>query len=282
MSRMETIQNAVDRTMQQHRHLCRLMHRGEILPWTTEEMGWQVAQLNPETVFVAEREGKACGVIIAAEVHGTLLLVRMLGTGGEWLRPLWRFVRLVCFQRKIAGVWMLAENQNDAERKLLQLLPRDFPLSHSEERNTILFAGRWNDAGTSSSPVVGSADNRNRSGDFDRHDGLRPGDRAWIALNAYDHIQRERAGAGGTSGTAESGGPGASREHPGADRRQLDADQFPGGLGEVSGAAVRSQLVAAVFGGQREQRREQCADLRRDDYTGRLTTERGRPEPATA
>jgi hypothetical protein len=264
--RMEQIENAVNRVMQQHRYLCRLMHRGEVLPWSTEEMGWQVAQLNPDTVFVAEQEGKACGLIIAAEIHGTLFLVRMLGGGGEWVRPLWRFVRLVCFQRKIAGVWMLAENQNEAERKLLKLLPRDFEQTRSEERNTILFAGRWNYAGTSSNSVAGATVDSSERGSRPGNDGLQPG--VEQREQQQSQLVHNGSAAGGADGGAAEGDAGGGDcepgQHSGPDRREPHPDCVSYIQREIGRGSVRSQLRDAVFGGQRQQRIE-CADLGRHD-----------------
>lgn len=261
---MEQIENAVNRVQQRHRYLCRLMHRGEVLPWSTEEMGWQVAQLNPDTVFVAEQEGKACGLIIAAEIHGTLFLVRMLGGGGEWVRPLWRFVRLVCFQRKIAGVWMLAENQNEAERKLLKLLPRDFDNWRSESRITILFAGRWNYAGDVSDSVAGATVDSSERGSRPGHDGLQPGVEQREQQSQLIHHSSADGGANGGAAEGHAGGgdcePG---QHPGADRRELDADSVSDIERENGRGSVRSQLRDAVFGGQWG--RLECADLGRND-----------------
>lgn len=263
---MEQIESAVNRVQQRHRYLCRLMRRGEVLPWTVEEMGWQVAQLNPDTVFVAEQEGQACGLIIAAEIHGTLFLVRMLGGGGEWVRPLWRFVRLVCFQRKIAGVWMLAENQNEAERKLLKLLPRDFDDSRSEERTTILFAGRWNYAGIVSGSVAGATVDSSERGSGPGHHGLQLGE-GQREQQQSQLIHNGGADGGADSGAAEGDPSGGDREpgqHPGADRREPDADGLSYPEREIGGRSVRSQLRDAIFGRQREQLVER-ADFGRND-----------------
>lgn len=263
---MEQIENAVNRVQQRHRYLCRLMHRGEVLPWTTEEMGWQVAQLNPDAVFVAEQEGKPCGLIIAAEIHGTLFLVRMLGSGGEWVRPLWRFVRLVCFQRKIAGVWMLAENQNEAERKLLKLLPRDFDQTRSEERSTTLFAGRWNYAGIVSGSVAGATVDGSECSSRPGNDSLQPS--VEQRQQQSQLIHHGGADGGADSGAAEGDAGGSDCEpgqHPIADRREPDADCLSYAERENGGRSVRSQLRDAVFGQQRERERIQLADLGRHD-----------------
>jgi hypothetical protein len=250
MLRMEQIESAVNRVEERWAAAieCRLMRAGERLPWSTEEMGWTGEQLQPETVFVAEKGGTVCGLVIAAEVHGTLLLVRMLGFGGAWVRPLFRFIRLVCFQRKIAGVWMVAENLNDSERKLLSLLPHFVDASESREYSTILFAGRFNHAGSTSSSVADSAVDGRRSGDVDRHHGLRPGDQA---EQLVDQLHVGRGGTeSGAGSAAESGGAGAEPQHAVADRREFDADEFSVELGEERRRAIRSQLAAAVFGGR--------------------------------
>jgi hypothetical protein len=274
--RMEEIENAVNRVEQRHAHAgirTRLMRPGELLPWSTEEIGWCVQQLRPETVFVAEQYGQPIGLIVAAEVHGTLLLMRMLGSGGVWVRPLWRFIRHVCFQRKIAGVWMVAENQNEAERKLLKLLPRDFDEARSEERSTILFAGRWNYAGTFSSPVAGAAvdggERRGRPG----NDSLRTDAGERIEQQQPDDATAGQHAGGGDQGSAAGGGDRAAGEHPGEYRRQLDADIVFNDEREERGGSIRSQLDHAIFG---RQWIEQRADLGRNDNAEQRAA--GRPE----
>jgi hypothetical protein len=260
---MEDIENAVNRVEQRRRVRTRLMHPGEVLPWTTEEIGWHVAQLTPETVFVAEQEGRPCGLIVAAEVHGTLFLMRMLGSGGEWVRPLWRFIRHVCFQRSIAGVWMVAENQNEAERKLLKLLPRDLNESRSEERSTILFAGRWNYAGTFSSPVASTAVNGDERSGRPGHDGL-PTDTGRRIDAERERDQHSGAAGSGAEGAAAGGGARAAGEHAGLDRRQSDTDRVHDDEREERGGSVRSQLDHAIFGRRRIS--VERADLGRHDY----------------
>jgi hypothetical protein len=271
--RMEDIENAVNRVEQRRRVRTRLMHAGEQLPWSTEEIGWPVAQLTPETVFVAEQDGCPCGLIVAAEVHGTLFLMRMLGSGGEWVRPLWRFIRHVCFQRKIAGVWMVAENQNEAERKLLKLLPRDFDEARSEERSTILFAGRWNYAGTFSSPVAGAAVDGGERGRRPGNDSLRTGEGQRIEQQQPDDATAGQHPGGGAEGSAAGGGDRAAGEHAGLDRRKFDADIVFVDEREERGRSIRSQLNHAIFG---RQRIEQRADLRRHDDAEQRDA--GRPE----
>lgn len=272
--RMEQIESAVDRVMERRERArihCRLMRAGELLPWTLEQLGWSPAQLRTDTVFVAEKDGKVCGLVIAAEVHGTLLLVRMLGSGGGWVRPLWRFIRHVCFQRQIAGVWMVAQNQNDSERKLLGLLPHFVDVSQSQEQSTILFGGRWNYAGTSSSPVVSTTAIGHRRGNVARNDGVHAGEPAG---HAQDDDHRPHGGAdGGAAGAAESGAAGAEREHAIADRREPDADRLCDQLGQCGWSAVRSQLHHAVFGRQWQLER---ADIGRHDDAEQLAY--GRPE----
>jgi hypothetical protein len=252
MLRMEQIESAVDRVQERWAAAieCRLLRTEELLPWSTAELGWAQEQLRPETVFVAEKGGTVCGLVIAAEVHGTLLLVRMLGFGGAWVRPLFRFIRLVCFQRQIAGVWMVAENRNQSESKLLKLLPRFVDESGSQEQTTILFGGRFNHAGSSSNSVAGAIDYGDRSGGRDRHHGVQPGDRTGFAVDQLD-LEHGCGGAkGGARSAAESGGPGTEPEHPNADRGKPDADELSVDLGQERWRSVRSQLAAAVFGGR--------------------------------
>jgi hypothetical protein len=272
--RMEDIENAVNRVEQRRRVRTRLMHPGEQLPWSTEEIGWPVAQLTPETVFVAEQDGCPCGLIVAAEVHGTLFLMRMLGSGGEWVRPLWRFIRHVCFQRKIAGVWMVAENQHEAERRLLKLLPRDFSESHSEERSTILFAGRWNYAGTFSSPVAGAAVDSGERRGGPGNDSLRAGEGERIEQQQPDDAAAGQHPGGSAGGSAEGSGDRAAGQHPSEYRRQLDTDIVFDVEREVGGGSIRSQLNHAIFGRRRSE--QQRADLGRNDDAEQRAA--GRPE----
>lgn len=250
--RMEQIEGAVDRVMERQRPRirCRLMHAGERLPWTEEELGWDQQQLHPETVFVAEQDGQVCGVIVAAEVHATLLLVRMLGSGGAWLRPLWRFIRLVCFQRHIAGVWMFAENRLVTERKLLRLIARNVDQAESREMTIQLFAGRFHFAGSTSSTMACPLVDGGGHGSDAGHDSLRAGEQTELVIDV-DLEQHGRAAGGGAEGAAAGGDPGAAGEHAGADRREPDPDHLCDDLGESRRAAVRSQLRDAVFGGQR-------------------------------
>jgi hypothetical protein len=248
MLRMEQIESAVNRVEERWAAAieCRLMRAGERLPWSTEELGWAQEQLRPETVFVAEKGGTVCGLVIAAEVHGTLLLVRMLGLGGAWVRPLFRFIRLVCFQRHIAGVWMVAENRNQSESKLLKLLPRFVDESGSQEQTTILFGGRFNHAGSTSSSVADSADLGDRSGYLAGHHGLRDDEQAEQLVDQL-HLGRDGTESG-AGGAGESSDAGAEPEHAVADRRESDADQLCDAIGEVGWRSVRSQLHHAVFG----------------------------------
>lgn len=244
---------------------CRFMRRGEPLPWSTFTLGWTAEQLNPDTVFIAEKHGRIIGAVIAAEVHGTLQLIRMLGNGGEWVRPLWRFIRLACLQRSIAGVWMLAQNRNEAEAKLLKLLARVLPNSHMEERDTTMFAGRWGNASfTSGSVACAVVDGSERSG--------RPGDDGVSATQSAGLEQLSRQpciAAGGTERgqpeSSASGGDRAAGEHAAGDGRQLDTDSLYDDERESRRSAVRLELDHAVFG--RQLVGLECSGIGRDDNT---------------
>lgn len=234
--------------------LCRLMRPGESLPFAVEQMGWPAEQLETSTVFVAEKEGQICGLVIAANVHGTLLLMRMLGFGGEWVRPLFRYIRLVCLQRKIAGVWMWTENQSQAEQRLLRLLPHFVDASDSRTQQTVLFAGRWgNNASNARSTVADTTVDRNR----DRGDGgdqrLRTeqglGEQQYLAAGSDDP---GRPAEGSAGGTAALGGPGEPGQHAIPDGRQPDADWISDAIGQGNGnAGSRPAIHAAVYGRRR-------------------------------
>lgn len=97
---------------------------GEALPWTREEIGWDLAAGDPETCWVVFVDGRMVAMLLAAKVLNTLFLMRLMGgKGGRWwVRPLWEEVRRVCDKQGIAGFWTHMDNDRRAERKLLALL----------------------------------------------------------------------------------------------------------------------------------------------------------------
>lgn len=143
--------------------ICRELEPGDVLPWSAEAMGWRRDMLDTRTVWVAEKDGRIVGMVLAAEVHHTLFLLRMLGTGGAWVRPLWRHIRHVCFRRGVASVWTFTDNGNEREARLIRLLLKDADIGQSQPYAMIAVGGRWN-AGSCSDTLVDSADYRPHGG----------------------------------------------------------------------------------------------------------------------
>lgn len=98
--------------------------RGESLPWSREEIGWNPDDGDPATCWVVFVDGRMVAMLLAAKVLNTLFLMRLMGGRGArwWIRPLWREVRRVSDNQGIAGFWTHMDNGNESECKLLALL----------------------------------------------------------------------------------------------------------------------------------------------------------------
>lgn len=230
--------------------ICRQMREGEVLPFPESAIGWKNEQLDPRTVWVAEQYGAVLGAIVAAEVHKTLFLVRMLGSGGAWLRPLWRHIRHVCVQQKIVGVWAFLDNQKQSEIQLAKLLIHDSRTSGYEKWDTCsVVVGRW-DAATDSAAVAGAADNGDRGGDLARSDGLRPGERWGIVEQLLRSGDSATATTGSADGSAaKSGAAGGGEQHQLPDRGELDTGGNADFRGQPGGhSASKSAVHLAIFG----------------------------------
>jgi hypothetical protein len=227
----------------------------DVLPWTTEEIGWSPAQLDPRTVWIAESAGAIVGMIIAAEVHQTLLILRVLGKGGSWLRPAWRAIRLACFHRNIGAFWTIADNSRPDEVRLAEVVRKDdaeFATWYPQEGFAL--AGRWHavpgrirtDPGSDCTVCDGS-----RSCGESGSDGIRTSQPAFFgAIGISDCSPAGRTGPadGCDPGRAESGIPGRAAERAGGDGRGIDGDSTQYGDGPAGGSSIRSQLYREIFG----------------------------------
>jgi hypothetical protein len=227
--------------------ICRELAPGDILPWSSEEMGWRRDFLDPRTVWVAiDDAGRVVGMIVAAEVHRTLLVLRMLGAGGAWVRPLWRHIRHVCFQRQIASFWTFTDNGNEREARLSRLLLKDAAIGGCQPYSMIAVGGRW-DASTGSNTVVSSLDNRSVGSGDAGFDWLRTG--TGRRQQHADDRDIHRSAASSTAGSsAEDSVSGRGAERPGEHGRILDTIGIQHGDGDSGGGSIRLKLHRAVFG----------------------------------
>ena len=225
---------------------------GERLPWTLEEIGWDQAKLDPRTVWIAEDQGEIVGLIIAAEVHQTLFLLRILGKGAYWIRPAWRAIRLASFHRKIGAFWMFADNKRHEEARLSKLLLRDADEGLSGECTLTVVAGRWN-AGTNSNSVVSPSHHRHSRGGNLGYDGIRAGEPAILErLLGHRHGSDPGPGAGPGAGPADGPAEGgicrSATQRAGLDGWRTDGDGVEHGDSERSGSSIRSKLYREIFG----------------------------------
>lgn len=227
--------------------ICRELEPGDELPWSAEEIGWRRDLLDPRTVWVAiDDDGRVVGMIVAADVHRTLLILRMLGAGGAWVRPLWRHIRHVCFQRQIASFWTFTDNGNEREARLAQLLLKDAAIAGCQPYSMIAVGGRW-DASTGSNTVVSSFDNRHIGSGNAGVNGLPAGARR--RQQHADDRDIHRGSASGAAGRgAEDGVSGGAAERAGEHQRISDANGIQRGDSDPGGSSIRSKLHRAVFG----------------------------------
>ena len=223
----------------------------DVLPWTTEVIGWNPAQLDPRTVWIAESRGEIVGMIVAAEVHQTLLILRVLGKGGGWIRPMWRTIRLACFHRAVGAFWAIAENGHENEVRLAELVQHDdaeFAVWHPQ--GTFAIAGRWHAVPSRNSTDTERDRRRRNSGS----DGIRTRESAWFELLDLDNrIDRSPAGAAGPAdrrdpGPAEGGVRSSAAQRAGGDGRGIDGDGLQYSDGAGGGSTIRSQLYREIFG----------------------------------
>jgi hypothetical protein len=95
----------------------------DVLPWPAEALGWNQKTLHLETAWVAERDGQIVGLILGADVHHSLLLLRVLGNGGSWIRPLWKHVKMASLAQGIVSFWTFFDN--DRRKKCAMPQSRD-------------------------------------------------------------------------------------------------------------------------------------------------------------
>ena len=229
--------------------ICRELQADDVLPWTIDEIGWNPAQLDPETVWIAfdQKSQKIVGMVIAAEVHRTLLILRILGSGGAWVRPLWRHIRLVCFHRHVSSFWTFADNDGDDQARLLQLVQKDGSTYATwRPESAIVIAGRWNaPIGSISADSYGSGRSGNAGGD-----GVRTGEPAWFQFRFGRGAgsSAAEATAGSHDRAAENGLPGSAAERPGLDGRESDFERLQHSRSDPGGSSIRSKLYREIFG----------------------------------
>jgi hypothetical protein len=226
--------------------ICRNLEPEDELPWPQEQVGWARVSLDPRTVWVAIDQGKVVGMIVAAHCHQTLLILRVLGEGGAWFRPLWKHIRHACFHRGVVSYWGFADNARDEERRLMNLIKRD-SVSHrfsSPHAEMTVVAGVWNASDTVSD--MGSNSGDSRGGRDSRLYGLRVGEPTEYAQNTnHSHANGTNAGA---AASAEGSVPGRAAQRASADKREFNANSFQPGECDASGSSIRSQLYRAIFG----------------------------------
>jgi hypothetical protein len=229
--------------------ICRELQPEDVIPWTVKEMGWNPEQLDRETVWVAIDESKKIiGMVIAAKVHRSLLILRMLGKGGAWVRPIWRYIRHACFQRHVESYWTFTDNGRDVEARLVKLLLNKLllkggPTTFEWTGTFTVVGGRWN-------AVVYPPDYWPSSSRLPGSDGVHASERAVQFL-------RQRLGSSGSAGEAagssadrssENRIPGSTAQRTGADGREPHIDGVQYGVSDPSGGSIRSKLYRTVFG----------------------------------
>jgi len=230
--------------------ICRNLEPSDRLPWTTEEIGWRREQLDRRTIWVAiapDHRQRICGMVVGAEVHRTLLILRMLGSGGAWVRPLWRHIRLACFQRQITSFWTFADNERQAEARLIRLLKKDTATTGEwKPAQMFAFAGIWNAIPGRTSSIT----NGGSGGGFAGSDGLRTGEPTFFVF--CDGREAGTGADGSTAGsaatTAENGVSGSTAGRPIADQRITDTDRVQRADGDDGGSTFRSKLFTQIFG----------------------------------
>jgi len=210
-------------------------------------MGWRREQLDRRTVWVAIAPDSQSirGMVIAAEVHQTLLILRMLGSGGAWIRPLWRHIRLACFQRQITSFWTFADNERQAEARLIRLLKKDTATTGEwKPAQMFAFAGIWNAIPGRTSSIT----NGGSGGGFAGSDGLRIGEPTFFCDGREASTGADGGREGGAATAAENGVSGSTAGHPIADQRIIDADRVQRADGDDGGSTFRSKLFTQIFG----------------------------------
>lgn len=224
----------------------RELQADDVLPWSIPEIGFSPEQLDKRTVWVAADGEKIVGMIVAAEVHRTLLILRVLGTGPAWVRPLWRHIRLVCFHRNVSSFWTFADNEGEDQARLLQLVQKDGSAYATwKPKSAVVIAGRWNapSSGTSPDPY-GSGRGRNAGSDR-----VRVSESTWFGGfgRGTSGSAAETAASANDRGP-ENGIPGSTAERTSGDGRGTDLAGLQPGDGDGRGSAIRSKLYREIFG----------------------------------
>jgi hypothetical protein len=238
--------------------LIRNLQPEDELPWTDAELGWPRQRLDLSTVWVALAADQPVGLLIGANVHQTLLLLRLLGRNdgkGYWIHPLWDHVRRACLHRGIASFWSFLDNGRDAERALIRLMLYDCHTGQEQEWTSIAIAGRWIpleeiNAGTGGHPLVSSTAHRSGSGHLDRNDGLRtfPRQRGRKQQQpGAGAADASPAAAGATGGAAESGLSGGPTASAVLDQWISGGQRLEHPDGDAGGSTYRSKLYRTVF-----------------------------------
>jgi hypothetical protein len=231
--------------------ICRELQPEDVIPWTVKEMGWDPAQLDRETVWVAIDESKKIiGMVIAAKVHRSLLILRMLGKGGAWVRPLWRYIRHACFQRHVESYWTFTDNSRDVEARLIKLLLKGGTIAFEHTTTLTVVGGRWN-AVSGNDTVASPLDYWSSRSRLPGGDGLHASERAILLFLQQQCDGSGSAGeaAGSSAGSSpENRIPGSAAQRTGADGRGPHIDGVQYGGSDSSGGSIRSKLYRTIFG----------------------------------
>lgn len=229
----------------------------DVLPWTDDQMGWRRPMLDLSTAWVAEDNGKIIGLLIAADVHKTLLCLRLLGdkSNTHWIYPLWCHVSSACLYRGIVSFWSFMENERQEERRLARLMLYDCPVGRQQEWTCSVVAGRWegteNDASTSWNPVACPTDNGDRSRGITSSNGVRTGKQRWKLQQREQRSSPSvpATAAGSTTGSAtEDSLPSESAKRAILDRWFTSGECVQRSISDSGGSSFESQLHRTIAG----------------------------------